>query len=105
MKDLLSSRARSIDASGIRKVFDLAAHLEDPADFSIGQPHFDIDPEVKQAACNAILDGFNRYTPSQGIIELRDRILEIRISTNQIRNFSPVFHNGKDLPISLVAPA
>ncbi len=37
---LVSQRARSIDASGIRKVFDLAAKMKDPINLSIGQPDF-----------------------------------------------------------------
>jgi hypothetical protein len=38
LSSLISQRARSIDASGIRKVFDLAAKMKDPINLSIGQP-------------------------------------------------------------------
>lgn len=64
-----------IDASGIRKVFDLAREMTDPVNLSIGQPHFDVPDEVKAAAIEAINSGVNRYTVTQGISELRDGIM------------------------------
>src|SRR5437660_11705658 len=68
---LLADRTRAFDSSGIRKVFDLAAKLKDPINFSIGQPDFDVPEPVKQAAIRAIEQGRNRYTPTQGIEPLR----------------------------------
>ncbi|MCK6474364.1 MAG: aminotransferase class I/II-fold pyridoxal phosphate-dependent enzyme [Planctomycetes bacterium] len=74
-KRLIAKRAAGIEASGIRKIFDLAATLKDPVNLSIGQPDFDVPEPVKDAACEAIRSGFNRYTPSAGIPELKDAIL------------------------------
>ncbi len=65
---------RLLDASGIRKVFDLAGSLDDPINLSIGQPDFDVPDQIKDAAIDAIRRGLNRYTPTQGMVELRDRI-------------------------------
>ncbi len=70
----ITPRARAIDASGIRRVFDLAATLEDPINLSIGQPDFDVPESVKEAAIRAIQDGFNRYTVTQGAAPLRDKV-------------------------------
>lgn len=70
----VSERARGIDASGIRKVFDLAARLKDPINLSIGQPDFDVPEPIKRRAIAAIEEGFNRYTQTQGVAELRDRV-------------------------------
>lgn len=67
---LIAERARAIDASGIRKVFDLAAKLKDPINLSIGQPDFDVPEPLKERAIDAIRHGKNRYTPTQGIAEL-----------------------------------
>jgi len=72
----IAQRMSRIDASGIRKVFDLAQHLENPINLSIGQPHFDIPTLVKDAGILAAQEGFNSYTPTQGIPELRDAIRE-----------------------------
>lgn len=67
----ITDRLRKIDASGIRRVFDLAAKLKDPINLSIGQPDFDVPQAIKDAACNAVAKGFNRYTQTQGTAELR----------------------------------
>ncbi|MCL2648417.1 MAG: aminotransferase class I/II-fold pyridoxal phosphate-dependent enzyme [Phycisphaerales bacterium] len=67
---LISQRAFDIDASGIRKVFDLAAKLKDPINLSIGQPDFDVPEVLKQSVIRAINSGKNSYTPTQGIAQL-----------------------------------
>lgn len=86
----ISQRLRSIDASGIRRVFDLAAALEDPINLAIGQPDFDVPDAVKAAAIGAIESGFNRYTVTQGTAELRERI------TSQLRCELPPWGDGID---------
>src|ERR1700733_5204054 len=72
--DYISDRAHGVDASGIRKVFDLAAKMKDPINFSIGLPDFDVPERAKIAAIEAIRSGQNRYTQTQGIAVLRDRL-------------------------------
>ncbi|MEM6552244.1 MAG: aminotransferase class I/II-fold pyridoxal phosphate-dependent enzyme [Planctomycetota bacterium] len=72
---LLTDRVLGIDASGVRRAFDLAASLEDPINLSIGLPHFDVPEAVKAEAQAAIGRGVNRYTPTQGLAELRDRVM------------------------------
>jgi aspartate aminotransferase/aminotransferase len=77
MKDpasYISRRALGVDASGIRKVFDLAAKMKDPINLSIGLPDFDVPDVVKDAAIDAIRRGDNRYTQTQGIAPLRERL-------------------------------
>jgi aspartate/methionine/tyrosine aminotransferase len=71
---LISERSRAIDASGIRKVFELGAKLKDPINLSIGQPDFPVPDAVKKAAIDAINNDQNGYTLSQGIVALRERI-------------------------------
>ncbi len=68
----LAERMGAIDASGIRKVFALAAKLQGPVDLSIGQPDYDVDPPVKDVAIEQIRAGFNRYTQTWGIEALRE---------------------------------
>jgi aspartate aminotransferase/aminotransferase len=69
-QSMIADRAMAIDASGIRKVFDLAAKLKDPINLSIGQPDFDVPETIKEGAIAAIRAGKNKYTPTQGIAEL-----------------------------------
>jgi aspartate aminotransferase/aminotransferase len=70
----IADRMRLIDASGIRKVFDLAAGMTDPINLSIGQPHFDTPDEIKQALGQAVADGKNAYSQTQGIVPLIETI-------------------------------
>lgn len=68
----LADRMNSIDASGIRKVFALAAKMSNPVNLSIGQPDYDVDEAVKEVAISSIRSGFNSYTQTWGIEELRE---------------------------------
>jgi len=70
----IADRMRRIDASGIRKVFDLAAKMTDPINLSIGQPHFDTPEPIKQALYRAVAEGKNAYSQTQGISPLIDKI-------------------------------
>jgi aspartate aminotransferase/aminotransferase len=65
---------RHIESSGIRKVFELARNLKNPINLSIGQPHFDVPQPIKAAAKQAIDQGPNGYTITQGIPELRAKL-------------------------------
>lgn len=73
-QELITKRLRGIDASGIRRVFDLAAELASPINLSIGQPDFDVPEPVKSHAIRAIEDGANSYTQTQGITALREKV-------------------------------
>ena len=74
MSDLIADRAGKIDASGIRKVFALAAKMKDPVNFSIGQPDFDVPDALKEEAIKAIRAGFNKYSQTVGDAELKNKI-------------------------------
>jgi aspartate aminotransferase/aminotransferase len=72
--DWIADRMHHIDASGIRKVFDLAADMKDPINLSIGQPHFDTPEPVKAALKRAVDEGKNAYSQTQGIRPLLEKI-------------------------------
>jgi len=76
MDRILADRTRNIDASGIRKVFALAASLRNPVNFSIGQPHFDVPQPLKAEAIKAIQDGQNKYSLTSGDAELCKKIAQ-----------------------------
>jgi len=46
----------------------------DVVSFAAGEPDFDTPDFIKDAAIKAIKEGFTKYTPSSGTIELRDAI-------------------------------
>jgi len=79
MKNIIADRTSKIDASGIRKVFALAASLKNPVNFSIGQPDFDVPDKLKNEAIKAIQAGYNKYSQTAG-----DEILKGKI-TEQVR--------------------
>lgn len=71
----VAERMRHIESSGIRKVFELARSIKDPVNLSIGQPDFDVPLPIKEAAKQVIDAGKNAYTITQGIPELRTKLL------------------------------
>ncbi len=70
----IAERMKHIDASGIRKAFDMSTAMKDPINLSIGLPDFDVPDPAKRAAIEAIESGHNAYTVTQGIPELRDQL-------------------------------
>ncbi|MBC7835270.1 MAG: aminotransferase class I/II-fold pyridoxal phosphate-dependent enzyme [Phycisphaerales bacterium] len=71
---LISARSRGVEPSGIRRVYDLAARLKNPINLTIGQPDFPVPGPVKKAAIAAIESDRNGYTPTQGIVSLREAL-------------------------------
>jgi len=71
---LISDRLRNIKPSGVRRIFDMARQMKDPINLSIGEPDFDIPEPLKEEGIEWIRKGFNKYTPTQGIPELREKI-------------------------------
>lgn len=84
----IADRMQCIDASGIRKVFALAAKMKNPINLSIGQPDYDVDDAVKDVAIEEIRAGFNKYTQTWGIDELREGC-----SAYYERRFGTPLHN------------
>jgi aspartate aminotransferase/aminotransferase len=75
-----------MDASGIRKVFDMAAGVEGVTDLSIGQPDFDVPAPALDAVKRALDAGLTRYTPSPGLPELRRAV---RRRCSEVSGFEP----------------
>ena len=71
----LSERVLSVRPSGVRKIFDMVQKMKNPVNLSIGEPDFDIPDPIKEEAIEWIRRGFNKYTPSGGIPELRQKVL------------------------------
>jgi len=67
MMDYIAERVKCIDASGIRRVWQLAQQMTDPVNFSIGEPDFPAPEAVKDAAIRAIREDHNGYTLTTGI--------------------------------------
>lgn len=74
--DFVSERVKCIDASGIRRIWQMAANMTDPVNFSIGEPDFNAPQQVKAAAIKAISDNHNGYTVTTGYEPLRQAIAQ-----------------------------
>lgn len=74
MRDIFAPRIHGIDSSEIRKVFDLAAKIQNPLNLSIGQPDFPVPLPVKEAMIQALTDNKTGYTPTAGLVQLREAI-------------------------------
>lgn len=72
----LSDRVMNVRPSGVRKIFDLANKVKNPINLSIGEPDFDIPELIKDEGIAWIKAGFNKYTPSGGIPELREMLIK-----------------------------
>ena len=73
--------AKSMDALGTETAFDIlarAGELErqgrDIINLGIGQPDFKTPQHIVEAAVKALHDGHHGYTPSQGILPLREAV-------------------------------
>ncbi len=77
----IANRMYEIESSGIRKVFELARSIEDPINLSIGQPDFDVPEKARKALKYAVDEGRNSYTLTQGIPQLREKLVA-KVSQN-----------------------
>jgi aspartate aminotransferase len=62
----------------------LKAEGRDVISFGAGEPDFDTPDHIKMAAVKAIEEGFTKYTPVDGIVELKDAIISKLSRDNQL---------------------
>lgn len=71
-----SEMAKAYPASGIRKMFDIAAQYDDVIALTVGEPNFDTPDYIKEAAKKAIDEGKTHYAPNAGLPVLRQAIAD-----------------------------
>src|SRR2546428_342587 len=81
---LTPSLTLAIDA----KAKKLKADGVDVCGFGAGEPDFDTPQHIKDAATQALAEGFTKYTPSSGIPELRAAIAE-KLKADNGLNYKP----------------
>ncbi|MFK5920603.1 MAG: pyridoxal phosphate-dependent aminotransferase [Verrucomicrobiota bacterium] len=69
----ITSEANKLKAEGV-----------DVCSFGAGEPDFDTPDFIKEAAIQALRDGKTKYTPSSGIMELREGIAEKLLLENDL---------------------
>ncbi|CAB1060759.1 Aspartate aminotransferase (EC [Olavius sp. associated proteobacterium Delta 1] len=70
----LSGRTHEVEWSGIRIMFALADEIRDVVNLGIGQPDFDTPEFIRDAAKLALDEGYTRYPPAKGFVDLRQAI-------------------------------
>jgi aminotransferase len=71
MEHLINKQVQEIEISGIRRFFNMVADIDDMVSLTLGQPDFPTPGHVKEAAKNAIDEGFTSYTHNAGFHQLR----------------------------------
>jgi aspartate/methionine/tyrosine aminotransferase len=67
----LSDRTHEVEWSGIRIMFAMADEIPGVVNLGIGQPDFDTPAFIRDAAKQALDDGYTRYPPASGFADLR----------------------------------
>ena len=84
----LSSRATSLTPSLTLSIDSKAKAMKaegiDVCGFGAGEPDFDTPEHIKAAAQAALETGFTKYTPSSGILELRQAISDKFLADNKL---------------------
>ena len=85
----ISKKAQSVPPSATIAVDSKAKELKakgvDVVGFGAGEPDFDTPDYIKDAAIKAMKAGKTKYTPTQGIVELRTAIADKLLKENGLR--------------------
>ena len=77
---MISKRIQKIPASLTLLIHDRAKRLKaagvDVISLTVGEPDFDTPAHIKDAAVAALQEGFTKYTPAEGIPELRKAFVQ-----------------------------
>lgn len=73
-ENIISNAAKTIEPSGIRKFFDLAAEMKDAISLGVGEPDFVTPWHIRNEGIYTLEKGKTHYTANAGLIELRKEI-------------------------------
>ena len=74
MESKLSERVRGLPPSKFAEIRRLMMGRTDIIRLELGEPDFDTPQHVKDAAIQAINEGFTHYTSTEGLLELREAV-------------------------------
>ncbi len=96
LSDKLTQMAESATIKMAQQAREMKAQGHDVISLSLGEPDFDTPEHIKKAAKQALDDGYTKYTPVPGLLELREAICEKFKRDNNL-DYSPsqiVVSNG-----------
>jgi aspartate/methionine/tyrosine aminotransferase len=76
LTEKMANRTHAVEWSGIRVMFALADEIPGVVNLGIGQPDFDTPVHIRDAAKEALDQGYTRYPPAKGFADLRRAIAE-----------------------------
>jgi len=71
MKNIVSTKVRNMQPSGIRAFFDLVLGMKDVISLGVGEPDFVTPWNVREAGIYSLEEGFTSYTSNKGLYKLR----------------------------------
>lgn len=112
---LLSQRVQRMEESATIKMAQIARNLQaqgkDIISLSIGEPDFDTPDHIKEAAKKALDEGYTKYTPVPGLVELRKAIQtkflrdnDLQFDLNQIVVSNGAKQSIANIFLSLIDP-
>ena len=79
MQDYLNTSARALKQGAIRAMFDRMAGRENLISLAVGEPDGNTHPDIVEAGCSALRQGYTRYTPNAGYLNLREAIASVTL--------------------------
>lgn len=70
----LAKRYREMRPPEMVRMFQTIERMEGVLNLSIGEPDFDTEPDIVEAAAKAGYDGFTHYPPLQGFLDVREAV-------------------------------
>lgn len=96
VSDRITNMGESATLKMAQLARELAAKGHKVISLSLGEPDFDTPEHIKKAAVQALEDGYTKYTPVAGLLELREAICTKLLRDNRL-SFKPtqiVVSNG-----------
>lgn len=84
MLDRVNEQVRNFKKSGIRRFAEAASMMEDVVSLTLGEPEFNTDESVKQAAIDALNANQTHYPVGQGLYALRQAVSTFEAKNNQM---------------------
>ncbi|GAA3597507.1 pyridoxal phosphate-dependent aminotransferase [Kineosporia mesophila] len=81
----ISPVVQTVPASGIRRIFELAAGMDDVVQLSVGEPELPVARPILEAGAQAWQQDLTRYTPNSGISALRSALASKLLRDNGYR--------------------
>ena len=85
MDKFFAERNTGVEWSGIRIMFALADKIDGVINLGIGQPDFDTPVHIRDAAKEGLDQGFTRYPPASGFLDLREAVAKKVETENKIK--------------------